>query len=433
MSTFPALVPSSRIFTPGEYAATAFAGYSGKQNRVRHSNVFNDAQLRLSFVGLSEAQMLQIWNHYSTAQGTFQPFTLSAEAVSNSTIGDYVPSNYLWQYGADGSVEDLPCGGHNVTLTLEAMPSQGMAIGGLAKVVTLAITAGAAAAANGASLAVTTAVDGGTAGGPGIDATVTVSITAGSVSIIPDGIEATITASLESGLAFAANGIDAQVTCSLAGGSFGDPDFADVSLLLHMDGSNGSTTFTDSSSNGFTVTANGDAKITTTDPKFGTGALTLDGTGDYLSLAADNAFQFGTGDFTVECWVYPNNASANAGLFQIGTGATAGSLSVNTFNSQWRVSPAGTGGANMASVTTGSWQHLAVTRSGTSVRMFINGTQVGSTLTWNDNFTQDQLNIGFYFSNGFAINARIDEFRITKGVARYTSNFTAPAAAFPDS
>jgi len=211
-----------------------------------------------------------------------------------------------------------------------------------------------------------------------------------------------------------------------------DPDFASVSLLLHMDGSNGSTTFTDSSSNAFTVTPFGNAQISTTDPKFGTGALTLDGSGDYLTLAVNSAFQFGTGDFTVECWVFPNNASANAGLFQIGTNNTAGSLSVNTFNGQWRVTDVGTGGADMTSVTAGAWQHLAVTRSGTSVRMFINGVQAGSTLTWSTNFSQNQLNIGFYFSTSFAINARIDEFRVTKGVARYTANFTPPTAPFPD-
>jgi hypothetical protein len=211
-----------------------------------------------------------------------------------------------------------------------------------------------------------------------------------------------------------------------------DPNFANVSLLLHMDGSNGSTTFTDSSSNAFTVTPFGNAQISTTDPKFGTGALTLDGSGDYLTLAVNSAFQFGTGDFTVECWVFPNNASANAGLFQIGTGDAAGSLSVNTFNEQWRVTDVGIGGANMTSVTAGAWQHLAVTRSGTSVRMFINGVQAGSTLTWSTNFSQNQLNIGFYFSTSFAIDARIDDFRITKGIARYTANFTPPIAPFPD-
>lgn len=215
-----------------------------------------------------------------------------------------------------------------------------------------------------------------------------------------------------------------------------DPYFANVSLLLHMDGSNGSTTFTDSSSNAFAVTAFGNAQISTTDPKFGTGCLTLDGTEDYLSLAANNAFQLGTGDFTVECWVFVNAGNANNGLFQIGTGThfDNSSLSVRIFSGQWGVSYQGTGGDDMGAVVTNVWQHLAVTRNSGSSRFFINGAQLGPTLARGAaNLTQNQLNIGFYFSTSFAINARIDEFRVTKGVARYTSNFTPPTAAFPDS
>jgi hypothetical protein len=209
----------------------------------------------------------------------------------------------------------------------------------------------------------------------------------------------------------------------------GDPYFANVSLLLHMDGSNGSTTFTDSSSNAFAVTAFGDAQVTTTDPKFGTGALTLDGSGDYLTVAADADFQFGTGDFTVECWVYVNSVG-NTGLFTFG-GSGSG-LQVNLFSGQWNLGTAGSGGSALASITTGAWQHLAVTRSGSSLRMFIDGTQIGSTLTDTTNLTDNALKIGYYFGTAYTVNAKIDEFRVTKGFARYTANFTAPTAPFFD-
>ena len=210
----------------------------------------------------------------------------------------------------------------------------------------------------------------------------------------------------------------------------GDPSFANVSLLLHMDGNNGSTTFTDSSANNFTISVFGNAQVSTTDPKLGSGSLTLDGNGDYLTTPANTAFAFGTGDYTVECWVYVNTGNGNDGLFTFGD-STSG-LALAIYAGQWSLTNAGAGGFTMGAVTTGVWQHLAVTRSGSSQRLFINGTQLGSTLNNSTNFTQNQLKIGYYYDANYSINARIDEFRVTKGVARYTANFTPPTAAFSD-
>jgi hypothetical protein len=210
----------------------------------------------------------------------------------------------------------------------------------------------------------------------------------------------------------------------------GDPDFANVSLLLHMDGSNGSTTFTDSSSNAFAITPFGNAQVSTNDPKFGTGDLTLDGTGDYLQTPTNAAFQLGTGDFTIECWVFVNSGNSNDGLFVFGPSSI---LAVGVTVGQWFLSlTSGSAEHLQGGATTGVWQHLALTRSGTDVRLFINGTQLGATRTNNTDYTSDQLFIGYYFSTSFAINARVDEFRVTKGVARYTANFTPPTAPFPN-
>jgi hypothetical protein len=122
VTTFPALIPSSRTFTPGEYPATVIDAYSGAQNRVRGSNVFVASQLRLSFLRLSESEMLQIWNHYAGQQGQYESFDLPDEVVSDSSLADYVPSEYRWIYAGEGSVDDLPCGGHDVQLTLETVP-----------------------------------------------------------------------------------------------------------------------------------------------------------------------------------------------------------------------------------------------------------------------------------------------------------------------
>jgi hypothetical protein len=210
-----------------------------------------------------------------------------------------------------------------------------------------------------------------------------------------------------------------------------DPDFSSVSLLLHMDGTNGSTTFTDSSSNAVSVTAGGNAQVSTTDPKYGTGCLTLDGSGGYLAVAADADFQFGTGDFTVECWVNPNSGNSNNGLFTFG--GTNSGLAVAVYVGQWVLTTTGAGGFSMGAVTTGTWQHLAVARRGSSLRMFIDGTQIGSTLSNSTDLSDNALKVGYYYSSSFSINARIDEFRVTKGVARYTANFTPPTAPFPNS
>jgi hypothetical protein len=165
-TTFPALTPSSRVFTPGEYPATAFNGYSGAQNRVRHSNVFLASQLRLTYKAASEADMLTIWRHYTGTQGSYESFLLPDEAFSGVSIAGYVPSTYRWIYAGPGSVEDLPCGGHNISLTLESVPppiasvigaqlkialslAAGQAVGnvdmgGISETVNLALTTGAA-------------------------------------------------------------------------------------------------------------------------------------------------------------------------------------------------------------------------------------------------------------------------------------------------
>lgn len=144
MTTFPALVPSSRIFTPGDYPATEFATYSGKAETVRHSNVFIDAQLRVTFKALPEADMLAIWNHYASKQGEFQTFTLPAEIVSYGSLSSYVPSTYRWRYVGSGTIYDLPCGGHDVSLTLQTVPPLAASAAGAQLRMVLSLVAGSA-------------------------------------------------------------------------------------------------------------------------------------------------------------------------------------------------------------------------------------------------------------------------------------------------
>jgi hypothetical protein len=266
----------------------------------------------------------------------------------------------------------------------------------------------------------------------GIDSFVRVQLTAGVATATFDFSVAVLLAAGSATAGATLPGLDETVTWTLSE-AVGDPDFANVSLLLHMDGSNGSTTIVDSSSNGHIISVFGNAKLTTSDKKYGTAALTLDGTGDYLTVPAGSGFQLGTGDFTVECWCKPAVISGNDGLFTFG--GTSSGLSVSLYQNNWYLGTSGGGGTLMGSASSdlNVWRHVAVTRSGTSLRMFIDGTQKGSTITNSANLSDNQLKVGYYYSSSFPFNGLIDEFRVTKGVARWTANFTPPTAPFPDS
>jgi phage protein U len=183
---------------------------------------------------------------------------------------------------------------------------------------------------------------------------------------------------------------------------------------------------------GKTIQAFGDAKLSTSVKKFGTASLALDGNGDYAFVQSNDDFAFGTGDFTVEGWVYRETTGVAVSLFDFRTAATqtapwlyigAGGSLLYVVNSSNRISTgSGTIGA-------GSWFHIALSRSGTDTRLFVNGTQVGSTYTDTNNYIQSPLTIGARYTgaNEF-FNGYIDDVRISKGVARYTSNFTAPTS-----
>jgi hypothetical protein len=230
--------------------------------------------------------------------------------------------------------------------------------------------------------------------------------------------------------------------------SYKDPDFANVSLLLHGNGTNGSTTFTDNSPSPKTVTAVGNAQISTAQSKFGGASIEFDKVADRLTLAASSDFAFGTGDFTVELWAYSRDVlGANQrGFLQISP--VAGGLSTSYVNgifiAQGGDATGGvlTGGlyaninnnyvgSNTAVLSTNTWFHVALTRASGTVRLFFNG-NVHASITNTSNVTGSNLVVGGYYDTAFLYDGYIDDLRITKGVARYTSNFSVPPAQFPD-
>ena len=211
-----------------------------------------------------------------------------------------------------------------------------------------------------------------------------------------------------------------------------DPNFANVSLLLHGDAS----PLVDSSGTPKTITAFGNAAYSTAQSKFGSGSIALDGNGDYLSTPANAAFNFGAGSFTIEAWVYVLSNSNDWFLVSSsGTGGLFFGYRVTSF-SYWGFGRTGVAwdGNFGGSPPAPGWNHVALCRNGSSIRLFLNGTQLGSTLTNSTSYdvSTTTLTVGSQGAN-FYMHGYIDELRITKGVARYTANFTPPTAPFPDS
>jgi hypothetical protein len=215
-----------------------------------------------------------------------------------------------------------------------------------------------------------------------------------------------------------------------------DPYFSNVSLLLHGDGTNGSTTIVDSSPTPKTVTVNGNAQISTAQSKFGGASIAFDGL-SYLSLDGSSAFTYGASDFTIELWVRRNSTST-AILYDDrpqGSGSIANRLvlSVQTVIGVIFKGQAFSGSTTLA---IGVWYHIAACRSGTTSRVFVNGqaeiTVMDDNTSYATGTSRPMIGTDGFNPGALPLNGYIDDLRITKGVARYTSNFTPPTAPFPD-
>jgi hypothetical protein len=174
----------------------------------------------------------------------------------------------------------------------------------------------------------------------------------------------------------------------------------------------------------------GNAQLSTAVKKYNNASMYFDGTGDYLTTLAKDSLSFGTGDFTVEAWVYFASIAADRGILGSSAGGgydfvwrTSNGLNIGRVNTAFDNSFAFTPVAN-------TWYHIAYSRSGTSLRAFVNGTQVGTTATNSTAYNSvTAVIVGGSTTADRLMNGYIDDLRITKGYARYTSNFTAPTSA----
>ena len=181
----------------------------------------------------------------------------------------------------------------------------------------------------------------------------------------------------------------------------------------------------------------GNAQISTAQNKFGSGSMYFDGTGDYLLPQAGPQYAFGTGNFTVECWIYATNPNVSPIYEGRNSGASGAagftltafsSSSITIFAGGYLIQSTGTTYVNI-------WTHVAVVKSGATTTLYINGISAGTT-TGITNITDQSVIIGGgRYASDSTITASftgyIDDFRITKGYARYTTTFTPPTSAFP--
>lgn len=219
-------------------------------------------------------------------------------------------------------------------------------------------------------------------------------------------------------------------------------------LLFHFDGTSGSTIFTDAYGSGIVGVPNGTAAVTAAATKFGTGSLSLDGSTGYVTvpIQTGGTVDVGTGDFTVEFWYKPANLLSNTTLFSIcqtntnvidasivvggaGTGTIQGLVGIG----------AGGGGFGTSTMTTSSFNHIALSVQGASCFLYVNGAAIGGghsvfAAGTRAAFSSAQLVIGAVDTSAAPTSftsGSIDEFRLTKGTALYTSvPFTPPTSAF---
>ncbi|MBB1060437.1 LamG domain-containing protein [Marilutibacter spongiae] len=211
----------------------------------------------------------------------------------------------------------------------------------------------------------------------------------------------------------------------------GDPYFGSVTSLLHMEGANGGTTFTDIKSNTWTRTA---SAVTSTAQAVAGSSSMFVASGNIQSTTAIGGGGVGTGNFTIEGW-FRATATTARGLFHTALSGSAAGIAAgwDQTSGMWQVYFNGSVFSSSAtSLTLNTWIHFALVRNGTSCVLYINGTAVVS-FTSSANITAAGMTVGAYFNASFPWVGYIDEFRITKGVARYTGAFTPPSVPFPNS
>jgi hypothetical protein len=214
--------------------------------------------------------------------------------------------------------------------------------------------------------------------------------------------------------------------------------YANVKLLLHGDGADASTTFTDNGSGAKTVTVFGNAQIDTAQSVFGGASILLDGTGDYATVPDHADWDFGTGDFTLECWARIH--ATPAVTFSIVTCYTSSTVGWSIYVTSGRV-PAWNATGDAADITARTaltldgWNHVAVCKISGVLYIYVDGQLENIILDTQTTDCAGALYVGRLttISTARDWNGHLDDVRVTKGQGVYPRSFLVPAAAFPNS
>jgi hypothetical protein len=205
-----------------------------------------------------------------------------------------------------------------------------------------------------------------------------------------------------------------------------------TSALLHMDGAEHSTTFIDETEKVWTPLGN--VEMDADQYRFGSASAYFDGAGDFLRTASHDDFKFGSGDFTIDMWVRLNTTSGVHTLIAKRSSSSAyGPFVLQANNGQWQFVASNTGTSwafNMKSgaAVANQWHHVAVVRHGNAWNLYVDGISVANVTTSSISVTSNAtaVSIGANNDGSFPLNGQIDELRVSKGIARWTENFTPP-------
>jgi hypothetical protein len=183
---------------------------------------------------------------------------------------------------------------------------------------------------------------------------------------------------------------------------------------------------------GKTITVHGDAKISNAQAKFNTTSLALDGIGDFISVPTQPDFGYGTGDFTIEFFWRPTALGIQQVLLDCRTASndTAIYLEMNAagnvrlfVSNAYRIT-------SSAACTAGTFNHIALFRVSGVTKLAVNGTVTPTTYTDANDYPERPLRVGASWTGGSPSTGYVDELRVVKGVAKYTTSVTVPTAAF---
>ena len=214
-------------------------------------------------------------------------------------------------------------------------------------------------------------------------------------------------------------------------------------ILLHMDGTNGGTTFTDSNLGGSVHAWTANSATTNTGTlKFGSASANFGAAVGWIDTPDSADFALGSGDWTIDFWF---NRQGGDGTRRIACGQINSSAALASQSVYLELGPANvmllqTSDGSSAftitgttTITTTGWHHVAAVRTGSTLKLFVDGIQEGGNLTAPGSIPDSPSKFSVGRVGEFTTltwNGFIDEFRLSVGIARWTANFAPPAAPY---